>query len=334
MSDLANDLVLEVKNLKTSFFTEDGELKAVNDVSFSIKKGQSLGIVGESGSGKSITSLSIMRLLMGTTGKTIGGEINFSGENLLAYSEKQMQKIRGNRISMVFQEPMTSLNPTITIGEQIAETIRGHQGKNHRDAWAKTVEMLTLVGIPEPEKRASQYPFQLSGGMRQRVMIAIALSCNPELLIADEPTTALDVTIQAQILALIKKLQRKRDSALIMITHDLGVIAETCDYVAVMYCGKIVEYTNVHDLFATPMHPYTQGLLNSNPSHETDSDEDLYIIEGQVPSPYELPEGCLFAPRCPNARDICQRELPELLSYKGERLVRCHMHQGDWEAMA
>ncbi|MCL2198516.1 MAG: ABC transporter ATP-binding protein [Defluviitaleaceae bacterium] len=321
------DIVLQVENLQTSFFTEDGELKAVNDVSFSIEKGQSLGIVGESGSGKSITSLSILRLLTGTTGKIIGGKILFKGEDLTTFSEKKMQSIRGNRISMIFQEPMTSLNPTITIGEQIAEVIRGHQKKDRKSAWEDAVKMLSGVGIPEPEKRAKQYPFQLSGGMRQRVMIAIAISCQPELLIADEPTTALDVTIQAQILSLIKKIQRRSGGALVMITHDLGVIAETCDAVAVMYCGKIVEYASVAELFESPKHPYTMGLLNSIPSHETDSEEDLYIIDGQVPSPYELPNGCLFAPRCPYAKEICQNALPELLNLYGNRLVRCHMQQ-------
>ena len=321
--------VLRVENLRTSFFSEDGELKAVNDISFTINEGQSLGIVGESGSGKSITSLSILRLLTGTTGKIMGGQIIFDGEDLMKRTEKQMQEIRGNRISMIFQEPMTSLNPILSIGEQIAETIRGHQKKSRSQAWEAAIEMLKLVGIPEAEKRAKQYPFQMSGGMRQRVMIAIALSCNPELLIADEPTTALDVTIQAQILTLIKRLQRERGSALIMITHDLGVIAETCDYVAVMYCGKIVEYAAVKDLFEDPRHPYTKGLLNSMPSHETDSEEDLYIIEGQVPSPYDLPEGCLFAPRCPYAKDVCHSTLPELSDFDGYRAVRCHMHKSE-----
>ncbi|MCL1862268.1 MAG: ABC transporter ATP-binding protein [Defluviitaleaceae bacterium] len=331
---MEKDIVLQVENLQTSFFTEDGELKAVNDVSFTLEKGQSLGIVGESGSGKSITSLSIMRLLMGTTGRIVGGKIVFNGKDLVKNTEKQMQEIRGNHISMIFQEPMTSLNPTITIGEQIAETIRGHQKKDRKAAWEAAIKMLTLVGIPEPEKRAKQYPFELSGGMRQRVMIAIAISCQPDLLIADEPTTALDVTIQAQILSLIKKIQRKSGGALIMITHDLGVIAETCDTVAVMYCGKIVEFATVHELFESPKHPYTVGLLSSIPSHETDSDEDLYIIDGQVPSPYELPKGCMFAPRCPHSEDICKNELPELTNLYGSRLVRCHMQQTEGREFA
>ena len=326
-----SDIVLEVKNLRTSFFTDNGEIKAVNDISFSIEKGKTLGIVGESGSGKSITSLSIMRLLMNTTGKILGGEILFQGENLLEKNEHQMMQIRGNNISMIFQEPMTSLNPTMTCGEQIAEAVRKHRGLPRKEAWEAAVRMLKRVNMPEPEKRAKQYPFELSGGMRQRVMIAIALSCNPELLIADEPTTALDVTIQAQILHRIKRLQEEFGLSLIMITHDLGVIAETCDSVAVMYCGKIVEYTDAKTLFTDPKHPYTIGLLKSIPSHEADSEEDLDIIQGTVPSPYNLPEGCLFAPRCPYAKDKCSSAAPELEELGKGRSVRCFMHQEEWE---
>ena len=318
--------ILEVKNLRTSFFTAEGEVKAVNDISFAIEKGKTLGIVGESGSGKSITSLSILGLFAGTTGKVIGGEILFQGENLLEKTQHQMMKIRGKHISMIFQEPMTSLNPTMNCGEQIAETLRTHQGLNRAQAKEKAVEMLRLVGIPEPEKRAGLYPFELSGGMRQRVMIAIALSCNPDLLIADEPTTALDVTIQAQILELIKKLQQELGTSLIMITHDMGVIAEMCDYVAVMYCGKIVEYTDVKTLFTAPKHPYTVALLNSIPSHEIDIEGDLQTISGTVPSPYDLPPGCLFAPRCPEARDACHQSLPELTKVEGGGQVRCFVH--------
>jgi len=319
--------ILTVKGLRTSFFTEDGELKAVDGIDFSLHAGETLGIVGESGSGKSITALSILRLLEGTTGKILGGEIIFQGEDLIQKTRREMMGIRGNRISMVFQEPMTSLNPTMTIGRQITEGLILHQGLNQREAWEKALRMLRRVGMPEPEKRAKQYPFQLSGGMRQRVMIAIALACNPQLLIADEPTTALDVTIQAQILTLMKRLQRESGTALIMITHDLGVIAETCDHVAVMYCGKVVEYTDTKTLFTSPKHPYTIGLLNSIPSHEFDSDEDLDIIEGTVPSPYELPEGCTFAPRCPHARDICHAKLPDLIALNDNRTVRCFIHQ-------
>ena len=323
------NIVLEVKDLQTSFFTDNGEVKAVNGISFKVEKGKTIGIVGESGSGKSITSLSILRLLEGTSGKIIGGEINFKGENLLNKSKRQMQKIRGNEISMVFQEPMTSLNPTITCGEQIAEAFRNHRGYSSSKAWEASVEMLSLVGIPSPERRAKQYPFELSGGMRQRVMIAIALSCEPDLLIADEPTTALDVTIQAQILDLMKNLQKKLGTAVIMITHDLGVVAEMCDYVAVMYCGKIVEYTDVRSLFTSPKHPYTIGLLKSIPNHE-ETKESLEIIPGNVPSPFNLPPGCAFAPRCPYAKDVCNQELPKLTDENTDRLVRCYHYQTDY----
>ena len=322
------DLVLDVSDLQTSFFTDNGEVKAVNGISFTIKKGETLGIVGESGSGKSITSLSILQLLQGTTGKIIGGSVNFKGEDLLKKTKRQMQKIRGNEISMVFQEPMTSLNPTITCGDQIAEAFRNHRGYNKAQAWKAAVEMLDLVGIPSPERRAKQFPFELSGGMRQRVMIAIALSCEPDLLIADEPTTALDVTIQAQILDLMKNLQQKLGTAVMMITHDLGVVAELCDHVAVMYCGKIVEYTDVRSLFTSPKHPYTIGLLKSIPNHE-ETKETLEIIPGNVPSPFSLPNGCAFAPRCPYAKDICNQALPELTDTNTDRLVRCYHYQTD-----
>ncbi len=322
--------ILEVKNLQTSFFTEDGEVKAVDGIDFTLEKGKTIGIVGESGSGKSITSLSIMRLL-GGSGKTVGGEIIFKGENLLDKTEKEMMAIRGNNISMIFQEPMTSLNPTLTCGEQIAESVRIHQKLDRKQAWARAVEMLKLVGIPSPEKRAKQYPFELSGGMRQRVMIAISLACNPELLIADEPTTALDVTIQAQILDLMRGLQKKLGTSLIMITHDLGVIAELCDYVAVMYCGKVVEYAEVKTLFKNPKHPYTVGLLNSIPSHEEDVEGDLEVIPGTVPSPFELPKGCRFAPRCAHARDICLNKLPDLATTEDKEQVRCWIHTDQWE---
>ena len=320
--------VLEVEDLHTSFDTEGGRVDAVNGITFAIEKGKTLGIVGESGSGKSVASLSILQLLEGTTAHIRQGEIRFMGKNLLALTRAQMRKIRGNRIAMVFQEPMTSLNPTMTIGSQIAEPIIFHQGKSKSEAWKAAVEMLTLVGMPEPKKRAKQYPFELSGGMRQRVMIAIALACGPDVLIADEPTTALDVTIQAQILTLIKRLQREMDTSIIMITHDLGVIAETCDFVAVMYCGKIVEYTSAFSLFTEPKHPYSKGLLESIPSHEEDSEENLKTIEGAVPSPYELPPGCAFAPRCPYAKEICHKSMPELTG-EPEQHVRCFIYQTD-----
>ncbi|MBD8069366.1 ABC transporter ATP-binding protein [Bacillus sp. PS06] len=331
MTNAKNDNILEVINLRTSFFTDEGEVKAVDGVDFTIEKGKTLGVVGESGSGKSITSLSILRLLEETSGKIVGGEIRFKGENLLDKTKKQMMGIRGNNISMIFQEPMTSLNPTLTCGEQIAESVRIHQKLNRKEAWKKAVEMLTLVGIPSPEKRAKQYPFELSGGMRQRVMIAIALACNPELLIADEPTTALDVTIQAQILDLIKKLQEELGTSLMMITHDLGVVAEMCDYVAVMYCGKVVEYADKKTLFTDPKHPYTVGLLNSVPKHDQDYEGDLSVIPGSVPSPFNLPQGCRFAPRCPHARDLCRAELPELIDTKDGEQVRCWIYSDKWE---
>ncbi|MEW9053924.1 MAG: ABC transporter ATP-binding protein [Neobacillus sp.] len=330
MMNLSKENILEVRNLRTSFFTDEGEVKAVDGVDFTIEKGKTIGIVGESGSGKSITSLSILRLLQEPVGKIVGGEIIFKGENLINKSKKEMMNIRGNNISMIFQEPMTSLNPTLTCGEQIAESVRIHQKLKRREAWIKAVDMLRLVGIPSPEKRAKQYPFELSGGMRQRVMIAMALACNPELLIADEPTTALDVTIQAQILDLMKKLQEELGTSLMMITHDLGVVAEMCDKVAVMYCGKVVEYADVKTIFTNPKHPYTVGLLNSVPKHDQDYEGDLSVIEGSVPSPFNLPKGCRFAPRCPHARAICHTELPELETALDGDQVRCWIHTDRW----
>src|SRR5690554_595621 len=307
-----SNILLEVKNLQTSFFTDSGEVKAVDGVSFHVPAGKTLGIVGESGSGKSITALSILRLIQ-HPGKIVGGEILFEGENLLEKSKEEMRQIRGNEISMIFQEPMTSLNPVYTIGDQIGEVFRAHQKISKSEAKKRAIKMLQEVSIPSPEKRVNQYPFELSGGMRQRVMIAIALACNPKLLIADEPTTALDVTIQAQILELIKDLQRKREMSVIMISHDLGVIAETCDYVAVMYCGKVVEFSDVRTLFKEPKHPYTVGLLNSLPRHDIDMDE-LTAIPGTVPNPFEMPKGCAFAPRCPHASDLCLEEMPDLIT--------------------
>jgi len=327
-----HEILLEVKDLHTSFFTEDGEVKAVDGIDFVVEKGKTLGIVGESGSGKSVTSLSIMRLLEGTTATIPSGEILYDGKDLLKMSNQEMMRIRGNHISMVFQEPMTSLNPTMTCGEQIAEPIRTHRKLSRKDAWDSALRMLKRVGMPEPEKRARQYPFELSGGMRQRVMIAMALSCHPDLLIADEPTTALDVTIQAQILDLIKRLQREFGTSMIMITHDLGVIAEVCDKVAVMYCGKIVEYTDTYTLFTDPKHPYTVGLMKSIPSHEADVEGDLNIIRGTLPSPNDRPKGCLFAPRCPYMKDICNETPPELLECGEDRTVRCFIYQlENWE---
>lgn len=331
MSEIKKNHILEVKNLCTSFFTDEGEVRAVDGVDFVIEKGKTVGIVGESGSGKSITSLSILRLIQEPAGKIVDGEIIFKGENLLTKSKKEMRAIRGNNISMIFQEPMTSLNPTLTCGEQIAESIRIHQKLNKKEASLKAVEMLKLVGIPSPEKRAKQYPFELSGGMRQRVMIAIALACNPELLIADEPTTALDVTIQAQILDLIRKLQEELGTSLMIITHDLGVVAEMCESVAVMYCGKIVEYADVRTILTNPKHPYTIGLLNSVPRHDQSYEGDLSVIKGSVPSPFNLPKGCRFVTRCPHAREICHSQLPELKTMDNGNQVRCWIHTEEWE---
>ncbi|RXZ83151.1 ABC transporter ATP-binding protein [Paenibacillaceae bacterium] len=321
--------VLEINNLQTSFFTEEGEVKAVEGIDLRVPKGKTLGIVGESGSGKSILSLSIMRLIF-EPGKIVGGEVLYNGEDLLKKSSKQMRNIRGNQISMIFQEPMTSLNPVFTVGEQIAEAYEIHEKLGKKEAMKKAVEILRMVGIPSPEKRVTQYPFELSGGMRQRVMIAIALACNPDVLIADEPTTALDVTIQAQILELIKDLQKKLQMSVVFITHDLGVVAETCDDVAVMYCGKVVEYASARALFHHPKHPYTQGLLNSLPRHDQDQDE-LVAIKGSVPSPFERGEGCRFAPRCPHAASICSEKLPELTEVGDNQEVRCWIYTEQWE---
>ena len=317
--------LLEVKNLKTGFKTDDGEFLAVDDVSFKLEKGKTLGIVGESGCGKSVTSLSIMRLIPNPPGRVVGGEILFNGKNLLNYSEEEMRKIRGNDIAMIFQEPMTSLNPVFTIGNQISEAIELHQkGLSKQQIREKTIEMLRLVNIPEPEKRVDEYPHQLSGGMRQRVMIAMALSCNPQLLIADEPTTALDVTIQAQILDLVRRLQREFNASMILITHDLGVVAETCDEVAVMYAGKIIEYGTVEDIFYRPKHQYTKGLLDSIPHFETGHRrERLETIKGLVPSMFDLPKGCRFSSRCKAVQDDCKIKQPDLLPFGGKHVAAC-----------
>ena len=319
------ELLLEVKDLHTQFFTDRGRAPAVDGVSFSLEKGKTLGIVGESGSGKSVTSLSILQLLQKPAGRITGGEILFHGKDLVKCSEKEMQEIRGKHISMVFQEPMTALNPVYTIGDQIAEVYRVKQGMKKKEAREKTIEMLRLVGIPSPETRVDSYPHQLSGGMRQRVVIAIALACDPELLIADEPTTALDVTIQAQILDLMKRLQKQLGTSMILITHDLGIIYETADDVAVMYCGQIVEKGTVKDVFHHLLHPYTEGLLASIPRLSEDKDE-LNTIPGMVPSLYELPEGCRFHPRCPYATEQCRKSAPELIEVEPGHLCRCHRY--------
>jgi len=318
--------LLEVSDLKTYFFTDDGVVKAVDGVSFSIDEGETFGLVGESGCGKSVTALSIIKLIPDPPGKIIGGEVRLEGEDLLKKSEKEMQKIRGNKISMIFQEPMTSLDPVFTIGSELIETIQLHQGLEKKEAEKKAIEMLRVVGIPEPEKRMKEYPHQLSGGMRQRAMIAMALSCNPKLLIADEPTTALDVTIQAQILRLMDKLKEEFSAAVLLITHDLGVIAETCKNVGVMYAGKIVEYGSVEDIFENPLHPYTVGLNRAIPRLDVDT-EKLQIIEGNVPDLIDMPSGCKFHPRCPYAMDICREKEPPLKEREKNHFARCYLEE-------
>ncbi|TDL77846.1 ABC transporter ATP-binding protein [Peribacillus frigoritolerans] len=321
-------VVLKVNNLKTYFSSKKGVTKAVDGIDFVLHEGETLGIVGESGCGKSMTSLSILRLIPSPPGKIVDGTINFKGKDILQMSEKELRQMRGNQISMIFQEPMTSLNPVIRVGEQIAEAIRVHQRLSKKDSWKKAVEMLNLVGIPSPDKRAKQEPFQLSGGMRQRVMIAMALVCNPEILIADEPTTALDVTIQAQILELMKDLQKKLNMGIIFITHDLGVVAELCDKVAVMYAGQIVEYSTTEQLFSNPKHPYTTGLMSSLPKLYEDQ-EELQTMKGNVPSPYDMPKGCRFSPRCPLATAQCHDEEPSLATLEDGSQIRCFLYTPD-----
>ncbi len=338
--------LLSIQDLVTTFRTEGGRVRAVDGVSFDIPRGKTLGVVGESGCGKSVTALSVMRLIQDPPGQIAGGKILYNGQDLLALPEPEMRKIRGNKISMIFQEPMTSLNPVFTTGDQVAEAIRLHQGKSRKEALAKAVEMFQLVGIPSPAERVRAYPHQMSGGMRQRVMIAMALACNPDLLIADEPTTALDVTIQAQILDLLNRLQRELGMSILLITHDLGVVAETCEVVVVMYAGKIVEKATAGDLFASPRHHYTAGLLRSVPSFTavgataTGDKARLQEIPGMVPALTALPPGCKFQDRCPAVQDKCRAEDPALTPVAGatdqggasrgggtppvDRWVRCH----------
>lgn len=317
--------LLEVKNLKTKFKTDDGTFYAVDDVSFSVKPGRSLGIVGESGCGKSVTSLSVMGLIQ-SPGKIESGEVSFNGQNLLKLADEQMRKIRGNEMAMIFQEPMTSLNPVFTIGNQIDEAIAIHQPKlTQNEVKSLTIEMLKKVGIPAPEKRYDEYPHQLSGGMRQRVMIAMAMSCQPKLLIADEPTTALDVTIQAQILDLIRNLQKDFNMGLILITHDLGVVAEMCHDVIVMYAGRVIEQGTVEEIFYRPKHPYTRGLLDSIPHFETGQKlQSLKTIPGLVPSLLNLPKGCRFSERCQYVQSDCKMVDPRLENLRGHHKVACH----------
>ncbi|MFW6374701.1 MAG: ABC transporter ATP-binding protein [Thermodesulfobacteriota bacterium] len=325
----ANYPLLEVDGIKTYFYTVDGVARAVDDVSFDLKRGETLGLVGESGCGKSVTALSIMRLLKAPLGRTVQGEIRFHGEDLLRLSAPRMRDIRGGNIAMIFQEPMTSLNPVYTIGDQIAEALSAHRNMDSQAAMERAVEMLEKVQVPSPKKRAGEYPHQLSGGMRQRVMIAMALSCSPEILIADEPTTALDVTIQAQIIDLMLELKADFKTAILMITHDLGVIAETAQRVAVMYAGKIVEQADVFSIFEDPKHPYTRGLLASVPrlgERSTGGRRRLREVAGIVPSLYDLPAGCSFHPRCPEAMDICLKKRPDLLDVGEGHLVQCWLY--------
>ena len=316
--------ILSIESLSAHFFTEDGLVKAVENVEFDIRGGKTLALVGESGCGKSVTALSILRLLPQPPGKIVGGRILFKDKDLLKFSKKRMRAIRGNHIAMIFQEPMTSLNPVYTVGEQIVEAVELHQNKKGPAAWAHAVEMLRLVGIADPEQRAYEYPHQMSGGMRQRIMIAMALSCGPELLIADEPTTALDVTIQAQILELLDDLQKKNNMAILLITHDLGVVAENADDVVVMYASKIVETAAVGPIFENPLHPYTKGLLNSLPRLGARR-ERLEVIAGVVPDPLHFPSGCKFHPRCPIGKDDiqCQTEEPILREIRPGRCAAC-----------
>ncbi len=326
--------VLEVSNLQTHFFTDEGVVPSVNGVSFFIDEEETLGIVGESGCGKSVTSLSIMQLVPSPPGRIVGGQILFQGQDLTKKSQEEMRKIRGKDMAMIFQEPMSSLNPVYTVGNQIAESITLHERITRREAFNRAIEMLRLVGIPSPERRAREYPHQLSGGMRQRVMIAMALACNPRLLIADEPTTALDVTIQAQILDLMKKLKSEFHAAIMLITHDLGVVAEMCDRVAVMYAGKVVEEGTTAELFREPLHPYTEGLLASIPRIDEERQDKLHVIDGTVPNLLHLPTGCAFAPRCPKAMDICFRQEPTLEDVGDGRKVSCWLHSKGKEAVS
>ena len=321
--------LLEINNLRTYFYTEDGIVPAVDNISFYIKPGETLGIVGESGCGKSVTAISTLGLIQSPPGKVMdGSKILFDGRDLTKLSEKEMRKIRGNEISMIFQEPMTSLNPVYRIGNQIGEVLMLHQRMNKKEARNRAIELLKLVGIPGPEKVIDDYPHALSGGMRQRVMIAIALACNPKLLIADEPTTALDVTVQAQILDLMNGLKNKINTSIIMITHNLGVVAETCERVIVMYAGKIVEEGDIYSIFEDPKHPYTAGLLKSIPS-ESDKHKKLDSIKGVVPNPLNMPKGCRFSPRCSRVMPVCTQKQPELIHLGEERAVSCFLYNSE-----
>lgn len=321
---MSKNNLLEIKDLTIHYVTEEGTVHAVENMSLEVGKGETLGLVGETGAGKTTTALGIMQLVPDPPGKIISGEIRFDGEDLLKKSQQELRKVRGNKISMIFQDPMTSLNPVMTVGDQIGEVIKLHQKVNAKEAWKKAQEMLETVGIPG--ERAKDYPHQFSGGMRQRVVIAIALACNPALLIADEPTTALDVTIQAQVLELMKKLKEEFKTSMIMITHDLGIVADVCDKVAIMYAGKVVEYTDKRKLFTNPKHPYTLGLFNSIPNIEEDEDR-LKPIKGLMPDPTNLPTGCPFHPRCPKAIEECSKKAPSTVEVEPGHYVNCLLYE-------
>ncbi len=323
MSQTTGKPILEVEDLRTYFYTRDGVVRSVDGVSFSVSEGETLAIVGESGCGKSVTSLSILRLIASPPGKIVSGSIRFHGKDLLDFSDAEMRDIRGDKISMIFQEPMTSLNPVLTIGRQIGEVLELHRHCTKEEARIRILELLKMVNIPEPESRIDEYPHQLSGGMRQRIMIAMALACDPEILIADEPTTALDVTIQAQILNLMRELRDRTRAAIILITHDLGVVAEMAQRVVVMYAGRKVEEANVFDLFEKPMHPYTLGLLNSMPRLDDAASKRLVEIPGMVPSMRTEIVGCAFAPRCSSATERCSQESPVLQDHGNKHWVAC-----------
>ena len=329
MTPPSDDTLLRVQDLHVEFSTRRGKALVLNGVDFEIRAGETLCVVGESGCGKSMTALALLRLIPSPPGRIRGGRVLFQGEDLVQATDARMREVRGNRISMIFQEPMTSLNPVLTVGRQIAETVQLHQKASRADAMKRAVEMLRVVQIPEPERRVNEYPHQLSGGMRQRVMIALALACNPEVLIADEPTTALDVTIQAQILDLIKRLQKELGMGVVMITHDLGVVAESCDRVVVMYAGKKVEEADVVDLFDRPLHPYTRALMASMPAMNTASTR-LTEIPGLVPAAHELGRGCAFAARCSQARERCRAETPRLTQQGGDHVVACFAVEENW----
>ncbi len=316
--------LLEVDDLKMYFHTEDGVVHAVDGVSYTLDRGETLGVVGESGSGKSVTAMTIMGLIPMPPGKIHGGSVTYRGKSLLDMSEEEMQHVRGNDIAMIFQDPMTSLNPVYKIGKQVGEGLRLHRGYSKAEAQARATELLDLVGIPEPEKRVNEYPHQFSGGMRQRVMIAMALACDPDILIADEPTTALDVTIQAQIIELMQEMQEKNGNAIVMITHDLGVVADIADKIMVMYAGRPVEFGTAEQIFYESRHPYTWGLIRSIPEQAIDEKKPLTPIQGNPPSLVNLPEGCSFAPRCPYATELCHKQRPERVELSGGHYAACH----------